>query len=397
MPTNDLLLLGLLLLVALVVGWWTGRSSGRRGPRSSQQGGSIPADYFKGLNFLLNEQPDKALEVFIHMVEVDSETIETHFALGSLFRRRGEVDRAIRIHQNLIARPNLSRAHRTQALFELGEDYLSAGLLDRAENLFKELSSNRVHEQDALTSLLVIYEQQKDWAQAIDVALRLEFVSNEWLGREIAQYFCEQAEPRILDGDHRAANKLLRRALSHDRDCARAMLLSARLAERSGDGKSAVRYYRRALIQDPRRAGEVLPFLGQLLSRGRGRESMSNLLEQVIRENPAAAGHIAIAILRDGNMQDAEVERFVARHASSEDVLQQLRQLSERLDTLCRSGIQVGVASVARELFRNAQGDAEHYNCTDCGYTGRRLYWQCPSCRRWDTLEPRHGIILSGE
>lgn len=397
MPANDLLLIGILLLVALLVGWWTGRSSGRHASRPRRESGNLPADYFKGLNFLLNEQPDKALEVFIHMVEVDSETIETHFALGSLFRRRGEVDRAIRIHQNLIARPNLSRNHRTQALFELGEDYLSAGLLDRAESLFTELSRDRVHEQASLASLLVIFEQQKDWEQAIDVARRLESVSNQLLGRQIAHYFCELAEPKILEGDYRAASKLLRRALMYDRDCARAMLLSARVAERNDDWKSAIRHYRRALVQDPRRAGEVLPSLGQLLARSRARESLSDLLEQVIRENPQAAGSLAIAVLRDGSMQDAELEPFVVRNASQEVMLQQLGQLSEHLNQLCRSGGQVGVVAVARELFRNAQGDAEHYACTECGYTGRRLHWQCPSCRRWDTLEPRHGIILSGD
>ncbi|HLU06946.1 MAG TPA: lipopolysaccharide assembly protein LapB, partial [Woeseiaceae bacterium] len=131
MPTDNLLLVGILLLVALLVGWLTGRSSR---PRTRRTGG-LPGEYFRGLNFLLNEEPDKALEVFIRMVEVDSETLETHFALGSLFRRRGEVDRAIRIHQNLIARPSLTRTQRDQALYELGEDYMRAGLLDRAESL----------------------------------------------------------------------------------------------------------------------------------------------------------------------------------------------------------------------------------------------------------------------
>ncbi|MDX1443753.1 MAG: lipopolysaccharide assembly protein LapB [Gammaproteobacteria bacterium] len=396
MPANDLFLIGILLLVALLVGWWTGRR-GRSSSHRRKTGGSIPADYFKGLNFLLNEQPDKALEVFIHMVEVDSETIETHFALGSLFRRRGEVDRAIRIHQNLIARPNLSRTHRTQALFELGEDYLRAGLLDRAESLFSELSRERAHEQASLDSLLVIYEQQKDWDQAIEVARRLEAVSGRSCGQEIAQYFCELAEPRLQEGDHRAVSKLLRRALSYDRDCVRAMLLNAQLSERNDDARSAVRHYRNALVRDPRRANEILPSLAQLVARGGSRESLANQLEAVLRENPRAAGYLTIALLRNGGMRDAELEEFVARNAGREELLDQLRSVSDRIATLCRGGGDVGVAAIARELFHNAQGDAEHYSCSNCGYSGRRLYWQCPSCRRWDTLEPRHGIILNGE
>lgn len=391
MPANDLLLIALLLLVALLVGWWTGRSSARG--NSSSKGG-LPRDYFKGLNFLLNEEPDKALEVFIHMVEVDSDTIETHFALGSLFRRRGEVDRAIRIHQNLIARPNLPRRHRAQALYELGEDYLRAGLLDRAESLFMELSRDRLHEQSALKSLLTIFEQQKDWEKAIDAARRLETVSGQLHNREISHYYCELAELRFQATDIRGASKLVRRALSFDRECVRAILLNARIAEQGGDDRAAVRLYRRALDLDPRRAGEVLPGLSRVLRQSGKHNALRELLEGVIRDNPESSAAIIPAVLRDDEITGEELERFINNVGSSESLLDEVRILTDRLEALRTSGRSVLVPAVARELIRVAHAEIDHYICSECGYSGKTLYWQCPSCRRWDTLEPQQGITI---
>ena len=162
----------LLLPAALSVGWWLGRRGGKVSEGAS--GGQFTTRYFQGLNYVLNEQPDKAIEVFCKIMEVDNDTLETHYALGNLFRRRGEVDRAIRIHQNLIARPSLDKRQRALALLELGLDYMRAGLFDRAENLFRELVDMRIHVRRAQENLLAIYEQEKDWENAIDVARRLQ-------------------------------------------------------------------------------------------------------------------------------------------------------------------------------------------------------------------------------
>ena len=183
MPT-EMNLLWLLLPVAALSGWWIGRRRGNS--NKNQSSSSIYPEYFKGLNFVLNEQPDKAIEVFIRMLEVDSETVETHLALGNLFRRRGEVDRAIRIHQNLIARPTLDREQRAHALLELGMDYMRLGLLDRAEGLFLELVESDLHLNQAYTELLEIYQQEKDWENAINIARKLELISGKKLNPVIA-------------------------------------------------------------------------------------------------------------------------------------------------------------------------------------------------------------------
>ncbi|NNF96569.1 MAG: tetratricopeptide repeat protein, partial [Halobacteria archaeon] len=181
-----------LLPIAALSGWWLGRRSKAR--RQEESSLELPSSYLRGLNYLLNEQQDKAIDLFIQLLDVDNDTVETHLALGSLFRRRGEVDRAIRIHQNLIARPTLSKEQRMQALFELGQDYMRAGLLDRAETLLGELIGNEPHTVAALQHLLDIYQQEKDWDKAIQIAQRLESRTGQSKRNLIAQYYCEKAD-----------------------------------------------------------------------------------------------------------------------------------------------------------------------------------------------------------
>jgi lipopolysaccharide biosynthesis regulator YciM len=185
---------------------------------------ALPASYFKGLNFLLNEQPDKAIEAFIEVVKVDPQTIELHFALGALFRRRGEVERAIRMHQNLAERTDLAQDKKLTALFELAQDYLKAGLLDRAEELLLKLEGT-VHAEAALKFLLEIYEQEKDWQKAIGTAEKLETVTGQWHQKEVANFYCELAGNEIMQSRLHAARPFLSEALAHHRLCVRANIL----------------------------------------------------------------------------------------------------------------------------------------------------------------------------
>ncbi|MFP5345022.1 MAG: lipopolysaccharide assembly protein LapB, partial [Gammaproteobacteria bacterium] len=262
-------LLLLLLPVAAASGWWLAKRDDKRRTRS---GFEFSSHYFKGLNYLLNEQPDKAIEVFIRMVEVDSETVETHLALGSLFRRRGEVERAIRIHQNLIARPTLSLQQRSQALLELGQDYLRAGLLDRAESLFQELIEKNEHVGNALHLLLDIYQQEKDWRQAIASAKKLQTLFGEDTRGMVAQYYCELAEQALAGADDRQAEQYLRQALDTDENSVRASLIEADMARRAGDYKAALRALERVEQQDSDFLPEIIEPLRDCYSR-LGREA----------------------------------------------------------------------------------------------------------------------------
>ncbi|MGD8742665.1 MAG: lipopolysaccharide assembly protein LapB, partial [Granulosicoccaceae bacterium] len=259
-------LLFLLLPVAAITGWYFGRRE-RSAPRASTT--NLASDYFRGLNYLLNEEPDKAIEVFIQMVEVDNETVETHLALGNLFRRRGEVDRAIRIHQNIIARPVLSHQQRSLALYELGQDYMSAGLLDRAENLFGELVETGDYRVQALSRLLEIYEQEKDWQKAVSAATHLQQITGKPANKVVAQYYCELAEEAVLNADDKAAIRLLKKAHNVEKDCLRATLIEADIAMTARQWARAIKQLQ-VITADDFQIPEVLDKL-ELCYRSLGR------------------------------------------------------------------------------------------------------------------------------
>src|SRR5258705_2418108 len=211
---------------------------------------ALPQSYFKGLNFLLNEQPDKAIEAFIEVVKVEPQTIELHFALGSLFRRRGETERAIRMHQNLVERVDLPQRQKLDALFELAQDYLKAGLLDRAEELFAKLNGT-AHEEAAFKYLLEIYEQEKDWQKAVETAQQLEVLTGQSHQKEIANFYCEMASKEIMDSRPEAARPHLEQALTHHRLCVRANVLLGDLELAENRPEAAIDAWKRIETQSP--------------------------------------------------------------------------------------------------------------------------------------------------
>jgi lipopolysaccharide biosynthesis regulator YciM len=206
---------------------------------------ALPRSYFKGLNFLLNEQPDQAIEAFIEVVKVDPETIELHFALGSLFRRRGEYDRAIRMHQNLLDRADLAGEQKLQAQMELGQDYLKAGILDRAEEVFSRLETTN-QAMAARRFLLEIYEQEKDWLRAIEMTKQVETDP-----RALAQYLCELAQSESAQSRPDAARRHLDAALEANRKCVRASLLWGDLERSQSNLEKAVEHWKRVESQNP--------------------------------------------------------------------------------------------------------------------------------------------------
>ena len=198
------------------------------------------AAFLRGLSYLLDQRPDKAIDVFLRMAEVDGETMEIHLALGSLFRRRGEVERAIRIHQNLVARPGLDREQRGFALYELAQDYMRAGLFDRAESLLQELAEIEPQGRRALKALIEIYQQEKDWAGALSVAERLEKLTGRPMAVQIAQYHCELAEECLKARSPEPASAHLRAAQSVHPQCVRATMLQARIELERGNADTAL-------------------------------------------------------------------------------------------------------------------------------------------------------------
>ena len=324
-------LLGVPLFFTL--GWMAARVDIRQLLSESR---SLPNGYFKGLNFLLNEQPDKAIDAFIEIVRLDPESVELHFALGNLFRRRGETERAIRVHQNLLARPDLPLEQKTKARFELGQDYLKAGLLDRAEETFTVLLSGP-YEAQARRALLEIYQREKEWARAIDAAHALQEAGAGGRQKEIAQFYCEIAQDELVHTNAEAALAMLDKALATDRHNVRATILSGDVHQANGDTEKAVLTWRRVEQQS-------VPHVA--------------LVAQRLMDGYRTPTLLGLDKLLDARMIDAPPE-----------VRPEL--------------------AIVKNLVHGYAQKLARYQCSHCGFKARQFYWHCPGCSRWETYPPR--------
>jgi lipopolysaccharide biosynthesis regulator YciM len=384
MPTESTFLLAGLFLLLAAAGW----ALGRFGERDEYEDAPAPLniDYLKGLNFLLNEQTDQALEHFLKMVRVDDKTIETHFALGSLFRRRGEVDRAIRIHQNIIARPDLASEQRDQALFSLAKDYLRAGLLDRAENLFVRLAQGSRYQVEALEQLCRIYEQEKEWQRAIDSAEQLEVLSGQSLALQIAHYYCELAEQAVASKDYAAARAFVKKAQSGRPRTQRGALTRARIALDTDDNKTAVRLYQRIVDENSYLITEALPALVSVYAREGSTAALDKSLRTHLEAHPEMKTDIAYtAIVNDIGGIDI-IDECVEEYMLSEPTLAEFIDL-QTVRAATGDDRQVALDKVRAALSKLA-AQIPRYQCKECGFSSQRLLWQCPSCRDWETQRP---------
>jgi lipopolysaccharide assembly protein B len=377
-------LLWLLLPLAFLSGWFAARVEARR-----QAGRSfdLPSAYFKGLNFLLNEQPDKAIEIFIQVLEVNSETVETHLALGNLFRRRGEVERAIRIHQNLIARPTLNREQRTYALLELGQDYFKAGLFDRAENLFLELAEVRAHSEQALRLLINIYQQEKEWDKAIQTSRKLARASGRRLDDVIAQYYCELAEQAIAKQNASAAREFLRQALAADANCVRANIVLGDLEAREEKYREAIHAWQQVEDQDSHYFGEVAGRIADAYRRLNDEEGLYQFFSDALKRHAAVSMTLTFADIvkrRDGAKA---AEKFIVeqlrRHPNVHGLHHLIDLNLEQAQGTAKTDLML-LKGIIEELGQQHQG----YACEQCGFKGRALHWLCPGCSRWNSIKP---------
>lgn len=382
-------LLWLLLPVAAASGWIMAKRSQLSRPRGRTR--DFSSDYFQGLNYLLNEQPDKAIDVFIRMLEVDSNTVETHLALGNLFRRRGEVDRAIRLHQNLIARPTLSKLQRSAALLELGQDYMRAGWLDRAESLFDELVEINLHTVPALRHLLDIYQQEKEWDKAIVVARRLDSEGGQPLKPVIAQYYCELAGLALKKGDEHAAGQSLKRALQYDRNCVRASILQGQMAMQAGNCKAALKAFHQIEGQDIDYLPEVLEPLRQCYEQSGASEELKRYLATVIDRYSGVSPVLMLTDLLAKTEGDAAAVEYLTAQVRKRPSVRSLGRLID-LNLAGASGKGKDDLLILRDLVAQLLGNKPKYKCSHCGFAGKSLHWQCPTCKEWNTVKPIHGV-----
>lgn len=383
MPTESTFLLAGLFVIAAAVGWLFARLPDFW--RDERPESSISADYLRGLNLVLNRQTDEALELFVQMAKVDDETLETHFALGHLFRRRGEVDRAIRVHQNLLARPNLSDTQRHQALFSLARDYLGAGLFDRAEKLFIELRSSPTMSVAALRNLVDIYERQRDWDKAIEMRRKLDARTGE-KSVEIAHYYCELAERARLDGDMASARQHLKNSRRSASGTLRGALIRAAIAREEGDHSLAVTLYKQLLTADRRLMVDILPLL-EAACRETGRdEEVERYLRGLIGKEGSIKRDIAYAAITSGLEPAPLFRECVEEFLLDNDTLAPLIDI-EHLKALPPDRRQASIHRICGGLRRLAMSGSR-YRCTSCGYSTKRLLWHCPSCKSWESIRP---------
>jgi lipopolysaccharide biosynthesis regulator YciM len=348
---------------------------------------ALPTSYFKGLNFLLNEQPDKAIEAFIEVVKVDPQTIELHFALGSLFRRRGEVERAIRMHQNLVERADLEEEKRLQALFELAQDYLKAGLLDRAEELFTKLEDT-AHAEAALKFLLEIYQQEKDWQKAISVASKLETVTGQSHQKEIANFYCELASNEIIHSRPDAVRPYLAEALAHHRLSVRANLLLGDLEMGLGNADGAIDAWKRIESQNPAYLALVAEKLLAAFTQSDRLDEGLNLLRGYLAKYSSLdlLNTVFQGTLEKSGAEDAY--RLVRDELRRNPTLLGLDKLLEA--QLLEAPIERRRdLELIKELVHQHTRGLAMYKCDNCGFRARQFYWHCPACAAWETYAPR--------
>ena len=378
-----------LLPVAGFGGWLYGRHGSTSAANSNQ--GRLHPEYFKGLNYVLNEQPDKAIEVFVKMLEVDSETVETHLALGNLFRRRGEVDRAIRIHQNLIARPNLNQEQRALALLELGMDYMKSGLLDRAESLFNELVETGLYTISAFTELLDIYQQEKDWKNAIKTARRLELSSSRSLNKIIAQFYCEQASELRMQGQNRAARELLKKAVNADQSCVRASLIEADILKKEGKCKQAIRVYKRVEKQDAEYIPEAVSLMLECYRELEKVGEFKSYLHVMVETHGGITPMIMLTELIAEQDGEEEAMKYITRELKKRPTVRGVDRLIEYALVPAQGKAKDDLMTI-KDLTGKLLEDRSIYKCNHCGFDAKSLHWQCPSCKNWNTVKPIHGV-----
>lgn len=379
MPTESTFLLAGLFLLLAAAGW----AMGRFGEREEEDPPPpLNVDYLRGLNFLLNEQTDQALELFLQMVRVDDKTIETHFALGSLFRRRGEVDRAIRIHQNIIARPDLASEQRDQALYALAKDYLKAGLLDRAEKLFVRLSQGSRYQVEALENLCRIYEQEKEWQKAIDAGQQLEVLGGRSLALQIAHYYCELAEDAARKKDYAAARQYVKYAQTGRPRTLRGALTRAHIAQETDDSKTALKLYHRIIDEHTYLIAEALPEIVAIYTREDQLGELDKAFKAMLARNPDMSTLVAYTAIVNDIGGIPIIDECVRQYMLNEPTLKEFIDV-QRID----NDDETARAKVRRALSKLA-ASTPRYQCQECGFSSQRLLWQCPSCRSWETQRP---------
>ena len=389
----DNFILYALIVGAIGIGWLLGR---RDRTKTSE---IVGPKYYQGLNYLLNEEPDRALTTFIENLEVTDDTLETHLALGGLLRRRGELDKAVLVHENILAHAKLSKDDMQRVQLELARDYLLAGLLDRAEELCVQLSLEPETgkpgsiRRESLKITLEIYEREKEWSQGIEVAKLLAVGgATDQYERAISHYYCEIAEELLDRNELSGARESVREAIGHDVNNPRASLVRSRIDVEEGHYDQAIAVLTRILDQNPVYLPESLETLGEAYRLGqRPQKELREYLISCLDLTPSISIVLMLAKSIRDELGDDAVAKFIASHLKENPTIRGLAQLIDlHIDNT--DGVAKENLTILRSFADALVADKPAYRCNGCGFEGKRMRWHCPVCKDWATIEPIFGL-----
>ena len=380
MPTESTFILASIFIILAATGW----ALGYFGERDDQP--PLNIDYLKGLNFLLNEQTDQAVEHFLKMVRVDNTTIETHFALGNLFRKRGEVNRAIRIHQNIIARPDISIEQRDQAFYSLAKDYNHAGLLDRAEVLFRRLSEESLFQVESLYSLINIYEIEGEWEKCIDCTKKLAKVTKKSFDLQISHYLCELADMSIANGNVTKSIDFLNSTKKLKNMTLRTDLVKAKYEKLRENYTKAIEIYKDIIKTSTYLITEILPELVDLHKQLGSLNELDTFIEQTTMNDKKLSRDIGYTVIINNIRGVPSMDNCVNSYIKNDNTLREFLGISYEEQDKLNNKI-ISLDKIKHGLFNLAR-TTPRYQCESCGFSSQKLLWLCPSCKQWETQRP---------
>lgn len=383
-------LLFLLLPIAAAYGWYMGNRSARHDKQ--EQSHQISRQYVRGLNLLLSEQSDQAVDHFIELLQVDDETIDTHLALGNLFRSRGEVDRAIRIHQNLISREGLTIEQKNIALQQLAKDYMVSGFLDRAEKIFMQLMDEPEHKEQALIQLVAIYQQTREWNQAIKHGEMLVKMGKKNVRKDIAHYWCELAMQELSQPNSSKAVLYFKRALNEDPNCVRASIALGNIYLESDNYVQTIKTLEKVLDQDIDYIPEVLPTLADCYYQIGEEAGMLEFLKKCIAKKAGVSSELMLAQMVAKHEGIAAAQTLLTHQLMKNPTMKGFYRLIDYHIAEAEEGRAKDSLTTLQEMVGVQMKAKPHYQCRQCGFATHSIYWHCPSCKSWGTIKPIRGL-----
>ena len=341
----------------------------------------INPDYLTGLKYLLNEESDKAINLFSNLIEIDDETIQTHLALGILFRKQGRVDKAIQLHEYILSKDDLPENHYYQTLFELGENYFSAGIYNKSEDIFLKLKEHENHKEDALNKLIIINEYFGEWEKALNYLEELDTQNNQDLSISRNHYYCEIAEMHIENGDIKSANSYLLKAQGLHTDSIRSEYIKMLINLENSDIFSAISSF--VSMVNKNRIAFIIALPKILQSTGHDLDAINMELSKLLDSDPEIIDYLALVGVMYPDIQNKVIENVIQSFIERQDIVQEIDKLDDNYSIV--SKISNRLSQRMRLKLNNKMKSDYKFSCKKCGYQTISFSWQCPTCKSWES------------